>query len=213
MSQDEITLYYSVASQSFTALWMLEELGIPYRLEERDIRSKANERPDYLAINPMGQVPTLKIGPVIVSENPAICIYLADRYSYGTLAPRIDDPSRGAYLKWMVFTTAVLDPVVFLNGAQISFPAERTGHWGGNWGTFDKVVKMMTDALERGPYLLGERFGAADVVLGAALSVRLFTKMLPAEPALMRYNERLAARPARRRAEAITWPPSQFAPS
>ena len=210
MAEEDVTLYYSIASQSFTALWLLEELGIPYRLEERDIRTKQNETPEFLAINPMGIVPVLKIGSMIVSETPAICIYLADRYSYGALAPKIDDPARGDYLKWMVFTTAVLDPVVFLNGAQITFPAGRTAHWGGNWGSFDKVVKLMATVLENRPYLLGDRFSAADVVLGGAITVRLFTKMLPAEPALVRYNERLMDRPAYKRAGDITWPASVF---
>ena len=210
---DEITLYYSVASRSFTALWMLEELGIPYRREERDRRKKENLSPDYLRLNPMGHVPTLKIGTVVVSENPAICIYLADRFSYGSLAPKIDEPERGAYLKWLVFTTAVLEPVAALKNATITYPDGREPQWGPNWGSLDQVVKVLADTLTGRQFLLGDRFSAADIMLGSAISMRLFTNMLPPDPALTSYNERLKSRPARQRAEEMTWPPSLFASS
>ena len=99
----DITLYFSPASRSFTARWMLEEIGVPYRVETIDIRKGDQKRPDYLRLNPMGKVPALTDGDVVVTENPAICMYLADRYAYGTLAPKIDASERGAYLRWMVF--------------------------------------------------------------------------------------------------------------
>jgi glutathione S-transferase len=91
-----ITLYHSPASRAFTAYWMLEELGVPFDVRTIDIRKGEQKHPDYLKLNPAGKVPTLTDGAVVVSENPAIAIYLADRYGYGTLAPRIEDPDRGA---------------------------------------------------------------------------------------------------------------------
>src|ERR1700722_5283822 len=96
---DEIVLYRSVASRAFTAVWMLEELGLAWRSEMVDIRAGAQKSSAYLKLNPMGKVPTLLAGKKVVSENPAICIFLADRYGYGTLAPRIEHPDRGAWLK------------------------------------------------------------------------------------------------------------------
>jgi glutathione S-transferase len=209
-ADEEIILHYSVASRSFMALWMLEELGLAYRLVDRDIRTGANKAPDYLRLNPMGTVPTLVVGDVVVSENPAICIFLADRYGYGTLAPRIEDPDRGAYLKWMIYSTAVLEPALALAGAKLDYGAKGPPNWGPNWGCVDDAVRVLTQALDGRDFLLGSHFSAADVMLGGSLSVRLFTGMLPADPVLVAYNERLEARPARQRAGAITWPASLF---
>src|SRR5262245_14392774 len=108
----DITLYFSPYSRSFTARWMLEEIGVPYRVATIDIRKGDHKRKEYLLVNPMGKVPALTDGEVLVTESPAICMYLADRYAYGSLSPTIDAPERGAYLRWMVFSTAVLEPAV-----------------------------------------------------------------------------------------------------
>jgi len=206
MAEDEIVLHYSLI-----ALWMLEELGLPYRLVDRDLRTGKNRAPDYLRLNPMGLGPTLQIDEVVVSENPAISIYLADRFGYGVLAPRIEAPDRGAYLKWMVYSTAVLEPAVALDGARLDYGAKGPPrNWGPNWGDVDEVVRVLSRALDGRDYLLGARFSAADVMLGGMIGMRLFTGMLPAEPVLVAYNERLEARPARQRAGAITWPASLF---
>ena len=92
-----ITLYHSPASRAFTAYWMLEELGVPSPSRPSTSARASRRQPAYLKLNPAGKVPTLTDGEVVVSENPAIAIYLADRYGYGTLAPRIDEPDRGPY--------------------------------------------------------------------------------------------------------------------
>jgi len=110
-----ITLYHSPASRAFTAYWMLEELGVPFKVRTVDIRKGEQKEPAYLKLNPAGKVPTLTDGAVVVSETPAIAIYLADRYGYGGLAPKINDADRGAYLKWMVYSSAVVDPVASLH--------------------------------------------------------------------------------------------------
>ncbi len=211
MAEDEIVLHYSIASRSLTALWILEELDLAYRLVDRDLRTGKNRSPDYLRLNPMGTVPTLVVGEVVVSENPAICLYLADRHGYGSLAPRIEEPDRGPYLKWMVYSTAVLEPAVALAGARLDYGAKGPPrNWGPNWGDTDDVVRVLTQALDGRDYLLGERFSAADVMLGSSLGTRLFTGMLPPAPVLVAYNERLEARPARQRAGDLTWPASLF---
>ncbi|MFI4976862.1 MAG: glutathione S-transferase family protein [Caulobacterales bacterium] len=207
---DEIVLYRSVGSRSFTSLWMLEELGLPYRMETRDLRKGENRNPDYLKLNPMGKVPTLMLGDVVVWENPAICMLLADRYGYGTLAPRIEEADRGAYLQWMVFATSVLEPARALREVNIDTPP---GAWGGGWGTMDQVTEVLIGALRGRSFLLGERFSAADVMLGSTISVSLFTNTLPADPVLTAYNDRISARPACQKASALNWPPELFPPS
>ena len=198
----DITLYFSPASRSFTVRWMLEELGVPYRVQTVDIRKGDQKRVDYLAINPMGKVPALVDGPVLVTESPAICLYLADRYSYGVLAPKIDAPERGSYLRWMVFSTAVLEPAALHgdDGADAYTSSER------GWGSYKTVVGTLNGALERGPWLLGDQFTAADVMLGAVLGFAIFNKRITNEPKLEAYNARLAARNAQQRAAAFTWP-------
>src|ERR1700760_5201606 len=112
-----ITLYFAPASRAFTPRLLLEGLGVPYRVETVDIRKGGQQSPDYLRINPMGKVPALTDGAVTVAENPAICIYLADRYSSGVMAPALDDPQRGLYLRWMVFSTAVFEPAIYSDDA------------------------------------------------------------------------------------------------
>jgi len=200
-----ITLYHSPASRAFTAYWMLEELGVPFEVRTVDIRKGAQKEAAYLKLNPAGKVPTLTDGPVVVSETPAIAIYLADRYGYGSLAPKINDPDRGAYLKWMVYSSAVVDPVASLHEQKIDLPG-----FNFSFGAFDDMVQVLAGVLKGRKYLLGSRFTAADVVLGGTLSRLLYQKVLPEAPTLLDYNSRLTARPAFHRAADATWPSHLF---
>lgn len=202
-----ITLYHSPASRAFTAYWMLEEIGVAFDVKTVDIRTGAQKDPAYLKLNPAGKVPTLTDGDVVVSENPAIAIYLADRYSYGTLAPRIEDADRGAYLKWMVYSTAVVDPVAYLHEQSIDLPG-----FGPGFGTFDDMVGVLRTTLKGRKWLLGDRFSAADVVLGGTISTLLYRKVLPDDPVLLDYNGRLTRREAYHRAADATWPAHLFPP-
>jgi glutathione S-transferase len=203
MSQPDITLYFAPASRAFTPRWLLEELGLPYEVKTIDIRKGAQQSPDYLCVNPMGKVPALTDGAVTVSENPAICIYLADRYSLGVVAPALDDPRRGSYLRWMVFSTAVFEPAIYLDDDHDPVAASGRG-----WGDRKRVLQALDETLSNRPWLLGEHFSAADVMLGSQLSVALFNRRIT-EPAasLIAYNERLSERPAYKRAAEATWPP------
>lgn len=200
-----ITLYHSPASRAFTAYWMLEELGVRFAVKTVDIRKGEQKQPAYLKLNPAGKVPTLTDGEVVVSENPAIAIYLADRYGYGTLAPKIDDPDRGAYLKWMVYSSAVVDPVATLHEQKIDLPG-----FNFSFGAFGDMVEVLEGVLKDREYLLGERFSAADVVLGGTLSRLLYQRILPEAPVLLDYNGRLTARAAFHRAADATWPSHLF---
>ena len=192
----DITLWFSKYSRAFVARWLLEELGIPYQVETVDLRRDEQKSPAFLAINPMGKIPALRDGETIVSENPAIALLLADRYGYGTLAPGIEEVARGAYLRWMVFATAVLEPAIYNNE-----PQDRASASGRGWGRREDVIRTLDETLAAGPWLLGDQFSAADIVLGGLLSVALFNKRIADPPAsLVAYDARLAARPAYARA-------------
>jgi glutathione S-transferase len=197
-----ITLYFAPASRAFTPRWFLEELGVSYHAQLVNLRKGAQKLPSYLRINPMGKVPALTDGDVVVSENPAICIYLADRYSYTELAPAIDDSARGHYLRWMIFSTAVFEPAVYL-----AEPPDPVAASGRGWGDRATVLRVLDQALGANSFLLGERFTAADVMLGSLLSIALFKGRIPeASPAVIEYDKRLASRPAYKRAAEATWP-------
>jgi glutathione S-transferase len=200
----DITLYFAPASRAFTPRWLLEELELPYEVRTISLRRGAQKSPRYLRINPMGKVPALTDGSVTVSESPAICIYLADRYSLGNLAPALDAPERGSYLRWMIFSTAVFEPAIYLEDGDDSTAASGRG-----WGDRAKMLQVLDEALSSGPWLLGERFSAADVMLGSLLSIALFNQRIakPAE-SLVRYAARLEQRPAYTRAAKATWMPS-----
>ncbi len=197
----DITLYFAPASRSFTPLWLLEELGIPFRLKRLTLGRGDHKTPAFLRVNPMGKVPALRDGDIHVSENPAICLYLADRYSYGTLAPERDHPARGPYLTWMVFSTAVFEPSTYRDE-----PQDAESSSGRGWGSRASVVDTIDQALQRGPWLLGDAFSAADVMLGSLLSVALFNHRIEAPPpSFIAYNKQLEARGAYQRAAATTW--------
>jgi len=199
-----IRLYFSVATRSFVPLWLLEELGTPYEIVDTDIRAGKHKAPDYLKINPMGKVPALEDDGAVVSEAPAICLYLADRYGYRVLAPKIDDPRRGPYLKWCVFATAVFEPATYLP------PSTAKDSQSIGWGNRDTALDMLEAALTPGPWLLGDQFSAADIVLGGLFAIAYFNKRVDQRPVFAAYNARVNARPAFQRAAEINWPPSLF---
>jgi glutathione S-transferase len=201
----DITLYHSPASRAFVTYWLLEELGTPFNVRTIDLRKGEQKSAEYRRINPMGKVPALTDGKVTVTENPAICLYLADRYGYGRLAPKIGAPERGAYLRWMVFSTAVLEPAANLKSVEAHQPG-----FGAGWGDLATVIETVESAVGEGPWLLGQTFSAADVMLGSVISMALFNKLLPESDPIEAYQQRLAARPAYQRASDATWPASLF---
>lgn len=203
MSSD-LVLYRAPATRSLSAIWLLEELGVPYRMETVKMQS-----PGYVALNPRGWVPMIVDGETKVTETPAICLYLADRYGLGHLAPHLDDPARGPYMSWTVWATSVLEPASTLDGHTIAPKIQGAWHFG--FGTLDRELEVLVEALEAGSgYLAGGRFTAADVMVGSVVSMRLFTGELPKHPALVAYDERNNNRPARQRAGEINWPPREF---
>lgn len=192
-------LYWSPRTRSFAAIWILEEAGQPYERVLTDIAAGAQKTPEYLAINPMGKVPALTDGDIAIAETAAICAYVAERYPQAGLAPPIGDPRRGKYLQWLFFGPSCIEPALIQVFTKLDVPASTAA-----WGNATQVFDVLDKALERGPWLLGDSFSAADIVIGAGLNfaVKVF-KMVPTRPSFDRYIANCAARPAFQRAEAI----------
>jgi len=194
-----LTLYHAAPSRSSVTLWMLEELGHPYDLKLINLQAGENLKPDYLAINPMGKVPALKHGDTIITELAAICTYLADEFPDAKLNVPVGTPRRGIYLKWLFFGPGCLEPAVIDRAAPRKEGARRAML---GYGDFDTTMNVIAKAVEKGPWLMGGQFTAADVVIGANIRWGMMFKMIPERKEFIDYAARIAARPAAQRAEA-----------
>ncbi len=198
MSRSRVTLFHSPNTRSTGALILLEELNADYELHLLNMKAGEQRGAAYLAVNPMGKVPALKHGEALVTEQVAIFIYLADLYPEAGLAPAIGDPLRGPYLRWMAFYGSCFEPAL-IDRAMKREPAPPST---APYGDYDTMLRTLTDQLAAGPYLLGDRFSAADVLWGTALTWTTAFKLVPEMPVIAAYTARVNARPAVARARA-----------
>lgn len=188
----DLTLYHAPRTRSSGVLMLLEELGVPFQLHLLDFGAGEHRQPAFLAVNPMGKVPALRDGDALVTEQGAIFIHLADRCPEAGLAPALGDPLRGPYLRWMVFYGSSFEPAV-VDRALKREPGRATMSPYGDYGT---MIGTVTDQLKRGPYLLGERFSAADVLWGSALNWTTAFGVVDKTPEIAAYVARVTARPS-----------------
>ncbi len=202
MSQsDEIVFYTNPMSRGRIARWMLEEIGQPYRTVVLDYGTTM-KAPEYLAINPMGKVPAITWRGVTVTECAAVCAWLADAFPEAGLAPTLDNPARGTYLRWMFFAAGPLEAAVTARALGLLAPADKAGTVG--YGSFEQVVDALETVVSAaGPWLLGDRFSALDVYLGSQIGWGLQFKSLPDRDVFKGYAGRLFQRPAAIRAREI----------
>jgi glutathione S-transferase len=189
-------LYFAPRTRSFSTLWLMEEIGQPYARIHIDISTGMHKTSEYLAINPMGKVPALKDGEATLGEAAAICAYVTERFPDAKLAPPLNDPRRAKYFYWLFFAPSCVEPAVAQIFAKIQMPTVMAG-----WGDATQVFDVLDQALDKGPWILGEDFSAADIAIGSGLhfAVRQF-KMVPPRPSFDRYLDLCAARPAFQRA-------------
>ena len=199
-SDDEIVFYTNPMSRGRIARWMLEEVGRPYRTVVLDFGTTM-KAPEYLAVNPMGKVPAITWRGVTVTECAAICAWLADACPEAGLAPAFDDPARGTYLRWLFFTAGPVEAAVTAKALNLLAPAEKAGMAG--YGSFEQVVDALESAVSGGPWILGDRFSAADVYVGSQILWGLQFGTLPDRDAFKAYAERLSRREAAARARDI----------
>ena len=192
-------LYWSPRTRSFTTLWLMEEVGKPYERVLVDVVSGKQREAEYLSINPMGKVPALQDGDAVMAEAAAICAYVAERNPEARLAPPLGDGLRAKYLYWLFFGPSCIEPAMVQIGTKLEMSSTAAG-----WGDAKRVFDVLDTELQKGPWMLGANFSAADIVIGSALrfSVRLF-KMVPPRPSFERYLDACEARPAFQRAGAL----------
>lgn len=192
-----LTLYHNPHSRSTIVHYMLHELGEPFEIVPIDLKAGEHKKPEFLKLNPMGKIPVLADGDTIVTEAPAILVYLADKYPKAGLAPKIEDRDRAAYLRWMFFYGSCFEPACIDLSMQRETPASTAG-----WGKPADMLDTLSAGLEPGPWLLGDRFSAADVLIGSGIGYMLGFNVLPKRPEYLDYVARIAARPAHQAAVA-----------
>jgi glutathione S-transferase len=194
----KLLLYHAAPSRSSIVHWMLEEVGEPYDIQLVSFKKGENLKPDYLAVNPMGKVPALRHGDAVISEAAAICAYLADEFPNAKLNVPIGTPERGLYLKWLFFGPSCLEPALMERAYPRKEPPPRAAQ---GFGEYETVVNVLANAAGSAkPYLMGEQFTAADVVIGSGLRWGTMFKLLPERSEFTAYTARLNARPALKRA-------------
>jgi glutathione S-transferase len=197
---DKLVLYTNPQSRGRIAHWMLEELGLPYDTVWLDYGPPMKSL-EYLAVNPMGKVPALKHGAAVVTETPAICAYLADRFPAQNLIPPVNDPRRADFYRWLFFAAGPLEAATTAKSMGWDVPKEKSGFIG--FGSYSETLHALEAALQPGPYICGEQFTAADVYIGSSLGWGMMFGTIDKRPVFENYVARLHARPAPVRANQI----------
>ena len=182
-------LYFNPQSRAVIAKWMLDECGADYQLVTIDLTLNEHNRADYLKINPAGKLPALVEGGARVFENAAICLYLAERFPEANLAPKLGDPRRGRYLSLTVYSTSQLDGAIVDHMLGLKTERQR------GWTDLETCKTVIEREVGAGPYLLGERFTAADVMIGSIFIWQRMMGNTSGRKAIDAYVDRLLARP------------------
>ncbi|MCY1160557.1 maleylacetoacetate isomerase [compost metagenome] len=173
-------LYNNAQSRGMTLFPLLKELGIEEQIDQIQIAYEDMHKADYLKINPMGKVPCLVDQGIVISETAAIFTYLADKYIEKGLAPALDDPKRGAYLKWMFFCHGPLTEYMDLRSLEVSNERIEQKKRGLAFGDQETLFAFLKQGMQQAnPYLLGEKISAADLYLGYWLVFAIAFKILP----------------------------------
>ena len=197
---DTLTFYTNPMSRGQIVRWMLEEVGQPYETQILHYAASMKS-PEYLAINPMGKVPAIKHGDVVVTECAAICAYLADAFPAAGLAPPPTDKARAPYYRWLFFAAGCVEPASS-NKAAGFVPSDQQQRMFG-YGTYDQTLDALEGAVDGVEYLAGGRFSAADLYVGCQLDFLMGFGVIEKRPAFEAYVAKLRERPAYKRAKEI----------
>jgi glutathione S-transferase len=192
-----ITLYHRPKTRSSRFIFLLEELGAPYEIKQVTTRTREGGAPDPANPHPHGKVPTISDDGEVVFESPAIALYLTDKYPTAGIGPTIGNAKRGAYLSMLVYYGSVLEPAFMSKFMNMPVPVGMAG-----WVEVEPAMQFVIETLTKGPYLLGEKFSAADVLYGTTFAMFGASPMMPKSPVIDSYVKRVTERPAYARATA-----------
>jgi len=187
----DITLFSANPSRGLVNQWLLAEAALPYRLELLDLEKEEHKKPAYLALNPMGKVPTLQHGDVVVTESAAINMYLAELVPEQGLAVPVGSPLRGDYLRWCMFAPVTGEPSIVSTALNLQHPDYQP------FADIESVAETLRQAIGTRQYIVGDAFTAADIAVGSLIYWGLnLMPVLPRHVELVEYWERLAQRPS-----------------
>jgi len=182
-------LYYNPQSRAVIAKWMLDECDAQYEIVPIDFTKGEHKTPEFRKINPAGKLPALEDGASKIFEGAAICLYLGDKFPRANLAPAISAPERGRYLSLMVYSTSQLEPAM----GDVLLKVESLPQRG--WTDFETAQTVVEGELGKGPYLFGDWFTAADIMIGSMFIWKRILGAPSGRPGLEAYVDRLLARP------------------
>jgi glutathione S-transferase len=182
-------LYYNPRSRAVIAKWMLDECDAQYDIVPIDLAKREHKTAEFLRINPAGKLPVLVDGDSRIFENAAICLYLGDKFPEAHLAPKIGAPERGRYLSLMVYSTSQIEPAMGDTLLKLQYLPQR------GWTDFETAKNVVEGELGDRPYLFGDWFTAADVMIGSMFIWKRIFGAPPDRPKLEAYVDRLLARP------------------
>ncbi|MDO9520579.1 MAG: glutathione S-transferase family protein [Pseudohongiella sp.] len=197
---EKLTFYSNPYSRGRIVRWMLEEVGANYDVEIMEFGGSIKSAA-YLAINPMGKVPAIKHGHTVITEVVAICAYLADQFPEKNLAPALNDPARGCYYRWLFFAAGPLEMAMTATAFKWDIDEKNVQSVG--CGYVSDTVNTLEMALKKGPYICGEQFTTADLVLSSYIGWEISQKHLEARPVFTDYLKRCEQRPAAVRANQL----------
>lgn len=198
-----IRLHYAPGTRAVRARWMLEELGIPYELQRVDLRARAHKSADHMRLHPLGKVPALEIDGTALFESQAILLYLADRFWEKDLAPVGEERrARAAYLTWMAFSIGTLEPAIIEQSRVQKAAAQGAAliDMGPAVTAFGDAADVVEQRLTQRPFLLGDTFSAADIMIGSMMIWADKLGYLMDRRRTRQWVEELMLRPAYRRA-------------
>jgi glutathione S-transferase len=193
-----ITLYHAPRSRSSRFIFLLEELGVPYEIAKVSIRrGDGSGALDRANPHPHGKVPAIRDGETLVYESIAVALYLTDKFPDAGLGPVVGDPQRGAYLTWLAYYAGVMEPAWTSAFMKTDVPRGTAG-----WVKTEEVMNLVNTTLSKNPYILGEKFSAADILVGTTFKLFMGSPLLPKTDLLEAYVQRVVERPAYARAAA-----------
>ncbi|MEM6639771.1 MAG: glutathione S-transferase [Pseudomonadota bacterium] len=192
-------IYWTPQTRASRLIWMAEEAGVDYEIVPINIHDRTIKRPaEFEIASPLGKVPALSDGDVHMADSAAMCLYLADRFAPGRLAPAADATERGAFLYWLFFTPTVVEPAMSEQASGVDPNPGRNG-----WAQFSSMLDVWGDRLREREWVLDSGFSAADVMLGSsAVFLRMFGLLPESASVLSAYADRCLARPGYARALA-----------